>query len=257
MTITETMNNNKNNEHRTICNNKLINGQDWKKNIIMLSLNLRPGGNVNNTTFRRHQIIHVSYYCTLIKILLFPIFDQATHTIDIKSTVRTIPLGMHIRTFDGQLDGMVEFRICVHLAFVLPLISRLCTHDSQSPHFWSRRVQHFKPRVRRIGQRAPGQDVEVTCSNPRHLHKNSDIVCNITCPFNQQQWLYWLNRQRGIVILKKQEYNRWSKQNGLKLYPRERPGTHCTGSWVGSRAGLNVCEKSRPHWDSINWLSSP
>jgi hypothetical protein len=33
------------------------------------------------------------------------------------------------------------------------------------------------------------------------------------------------------------------------LYPRERPGTHCTGGWVGPRAGLDVCEKSRPHRD--------
>jgi hypothetical protein len=31
------------------------------------------------------------------------------------------------------------------------------------------------------------------------------------------------------------------------LYPREIPGTHCTGGWVGPRAGLDVCEKSRPH----------
>jgi hypothetical protein len=30
------------------------------------------------------------------------------------------------------------------------------------------------------------------------------------------------------------------------LYPRERPGTRCTGGWVGTRAGLDVCEKSRP-----------
>ena len=30
------------------------------------------------------------------------------------------------------------------------------------------------------------------------------------------------------------------------LYPRERPGTHCTGGWVGPRAGLDRCEKSRP-----------
>ena len=29
-------------------------------------------------------------------------------------------------------------------------------------------------------------------------------------------------------------------------YPRERPGTHCTGGWVGLRAGLDWCEKSRP-----------
>jgi hypothetical protein len=41
------------------------------------------------------------------------------------------------------------------------------------------------------------------------------------------------------------------------LYPRERAGTHCTGGWVGPRAGLDVCEKSRPHRDSIPGLSSP
>jgi hypothetical protein len=41
------------------------------------------------------------------------------------------------------------------------------------------------------------------------------------------------------------------------LYPRDRPGTHCTGVWVGLRAGLDVCEKSRPHRDSIPGPSSP
>ena len=29
-------------------------------------------------------------------------------------------------------------------------------------------------------------------------------------------------------------------------YSRERPGTHCTGGWVGPRAGLDWCGKSRP-----------
>jgi len=29
-------------------------------------------------------------------------------------------------------------------------------------------------------------------------------------------------------------------------FPRERPGTHCTGGWVGLRAGLDRCGKSRP-----------
>ena len=29
------------------------------------------------------------------------------------------------------------------------------------------------------------------------------------------------------------------------LYPQERPGTHCTGGWVGPRAGLDGCGKSR------------
>ena len=40
------------------------------------------------------------------------------------------------------------------------------------------------------------------------------------------------------------------------LYPRKRPGTHCTGGWVGHRAGLDRCEKSRPHRDSIPGPSS-
>jgi len=35
------------------------------------------------------------------------------------------------------------------------------------------------------------------------------------------------------------------------LYPRDRPGTHCIGEWVGSRAGLDGCAKSRFHRDSI------
>jgi hypothetical protein len=39
------------------------------------------------------------------------------------------------------------------------------------------------------------------------------------------------------------------------LYPRERPGTHFTGGWVGPRAGMDVCEKSRPHRDFFVTLS--
>ena len=30
------------------------------------------------------------------------------------------------------------------------------------------------------------------------------------------------------------------------LYPLERPGTHYIGGWVGPRAGLDGCGKSRP-----------
>ena len=41
------------------------------------------------------------------------------------------------------------------------------------------------------------------------------------------------------------------------LYPREKPGTHCTGGWVGPRAGLDRCGKSRFHRDSIPGPSSP
>jgi hypothetical protein len=41
------------------------------------------------------------------------------------------------------------------------------------------------------------------------------------------------------------------------LYPWERPSTHRTGGWVGPRASLDRCRKSRPHRDSIPVPSSP
>jgi hypothetical protein len=39
--------------------------------------------------------------------------------------------------------------------------------------------------------------------------------------------------------------------------PRERPGTRCTGGWVGPRACLDRCGNSRLHRDSIPGPSSP
>jgi hypothetical protein len=39
---------------------------------------------------------------------------------------------------------------------------------------------------------------------------------------------------------------RGQRHASAALYPRERPGTHCTGGWVGPRAGLNRCGKSPP-----------
>jgi hypothetical protein len=41
------------------------------------------------------------------------------------------------------------------------------------------------------------------------------------------------------------------------LFPRERPGTHCIGGWVGLRTGLNGAEYLTPYQDSILGLSSP
>jgi hypothetical protein len=34
--------------------------------------------------------------------------------------------------------------------------------------------------------------------------------------------------------------------------PTERPGTHCTGGWVGPRASPDRCGKSRPQQDSLD-----
>ena len=36
------------------------------------------------------------------------------------------------------------------------------------------------------------------------------------------------------------------------FYPRERPGTHFIGGWVGPWAGLDGCGNSRLHRDSIS-----
>jgi len=39
--------------------------------------------------------------------------------------------------------------------------------------------------------------------------------------------------------------------------PGKRPSAHCTGGWVGQRAGLDRFENYRFHWDSITGPSSP
>ena len=52
------------------------------------------------------------------------------------------------------------------------------------------------------------------------------------------------------------------------LYPWEKPGIHCTGGWVGPKAGLDMCGKSPPPTgirspdrpacsQSLYWLSYP
>jgi hypothetical protein len=39
------------------------------------------------------------------------------------------------------------------------------------------------------------------------------------------------------------------KRHTPVVLPREKPGTHCIGGWVGSRAGLDRCENLAPHRD--------
>ena len=41
------------------------------------------------------------------------------------------------------------------------------------------------------------------------------------------------------------------------LYFRERPGTYCVGGWVGSRAGLDRCGKSRSSPGFDPWTVQP
>ena len=47
------------------------------------------------------------------------------------------------------------------------------------------------------------------------------------------------------------------KRHALAVLPPGMTRTDCIGGWVGPRAGLNECGKSRPHRDSIPGSSSP
>jgi hypothetical protein len=70
-----------------------------------------------------------------------------------------------------------------------------------------------------------------------------------------------LGESRGIApLLSVYLGTRWGwvvNTTPRPLCPRERPGTHCTGGWVGLGAGLDRCGKPRPHRDSIPGPSSP
>jgi len=65
---------------------------------------------------------------------------------------------------------------------------------------------------------------------------------------------------RGIALLFLDHGTRRGEVSASRpgrFLPRERPGTHCTGGWVGSRACLDRYRKSRPHRDSIPGPSNP
>ena len=51
------------------------------------------------------------------------------------------------------------------------------------------------------------------------------------------------------------EGGEWTAARPDLLHPREKPSTHCTGGWVGPRAGLDG-PKISPHRDSIPEPSS-
>jgi hypothetical protein len=59
------------------------------------------------------------------------------------------------------------------------------------------------------------------------------------------------SRGIALLILNLGARRGWVSTTRRPLYPQDRPGTNCTELWVVPRAGLDVYEKSRPHWDSI------
>jgi hypothetical protein len=83
-------------------------------------------------------------------------------------------------------------------------------------------------------------------------------VCRVKAPYNRPPRAPRGSRGIAILILNLGARRGWTVSTTPRpLYPRERPGTHCTGGWVGPRAGLEAYEKSLPHRDSIPGPSSP
>ena len=68
----------------------------------------------------------------------------------------------------------------------------------------------------------------------------------------------WLSRGIALPFHDLGTYMGWVVSTTPRpLYPLERPGSHCTGGWVGPRAGMDGCGKSQLHRDSIPIPSSP
>ena len=67
-------------------------------------------------------------------------------------------------------------------------------------------------------------------------------------PYYRPRMLWGESRGIALLSLWTSALRRggWSVSRPGRLYPRERPGAHCTGGWVGLGAGLDRYGKSRP-----------
>ena len=78
--------------------------------------------------------------------------------------------------------------------------------------------------------------------------------------FTLEQVTKGQEESRGVAycFLNLDARSRWVFNATLRpLNPQERLGTHCTGGWVGHRAGLDGCGESRLYRDSIPGPSRP
>jgi hypothetical protein len=76
---------------------------------------------------------------------------------------------------------------------------------------------------------------------------NTALILVAKSPHNRPPRAYRGSRGIDLLILTLGAIRGWVVSTTPRpLYPLERPGTHCTGGWVGPRAVLDLCEKSRP-----------
>ena len=105
------------------------------------------------------------------------------------------------------------------------------------------------------------QDIYCNCVNCSRFHTKVKVKCTLVQALRLCTDLTAYTESRGIALLFHDQRHlkgvRGQRHAPAALYPRERPGTHCTGGWLVPRAGLDRCGKSRPHRNSIPEASSP
>jgi hypothetical protein len=76
---------------------------------------------------------------------------------------------------------------------------------------------------------------------------------------SESSWFYYMHKTNSSTRSLKSVLDGEGGQRHAPaaLPPGKRPVVHCIGGWVGHRAGLDGCGKSRPHQDSIPEPSSP
>jgi hypothetical protein len=148
-------------------------------------------------------------------------------------------------------DGTVTY--CVRMC----LRSLINTHSSLDPG------RKSKTSVKLGRQYFRKQRFLVKFSSCRG-HIDINTVNNVTCTLVQalRPCIGGTDRKgnRGIALLfmtTALEGGEGQRHAPAALYPRERPGTHCTGGCMDPRAGLDRCGKSHLPRDSIPGLSSP
>jgi hypothetical protein len=117
--------------------------------------------------------------------------------------------------------------------------------------FWRRRGLRVWPFLR----------TDVVLNIPRTMQYFIKVKCTLVQALRLCTGRTAHGGSRGIALpfLDNGTRRRWGVSvTPRPLFPsRERHGTHCAEGWVGPRAGLDRCEKSHPHWNSIPGPSSP
>jgi hypothetical protein len=102
--------------------------------------------------------------------------------------------------------------------------------------------------------------------DPTDVHFPNIVSLNLTRQFTKKVKLTLeqaTKAQRGVEVQLEYFFNfgarwgGWSTVRPGRFTPGKETGTHSIGGWVNRWAGLDGCEKSRHHRDSIPGPSSP